>query len=91
MIKNRKLELQAETIRRLQNDNKRLDAENRELKRKLQEQSAVITAAENYRTEHQKALAVLSEAKERYNEALREIMSEKKRYRKEFEKCLKGI
>lgn len=91
MIKNRKLELQAKTIRRLQDDNIRLNKENKELKRKLQEQSDIISAAENYRTEHQKALSILADAKDRYNEALKEIMAEKKRYKKEFEECLKGI
>lgn len=91
MLKERRIELQAKTIRRLQDDNIRLNTENKELKRKLHEQSKLIQAAETYRSEHQKALSALNEAKERYNEAVREAVTEKKRYRKEFEACLKGM
>ena len=91
MLKERKIELQAKTIRRLQDNNIRLNAENKELKRKILEQSKLIEATETYRKEHQKALTTLNDAKERYNEAVRDVVSEKKRYRKEFEKCLKGM
>ena len=91
MLKERRIELQAKTIRRLQDDNIRLNTENKELKRKIQEQSKLIEAAETYRNEHQKAIAALNGAKERYNEAVREVAAEKKRYRKEFEECLKGM
>ena len=91
MLKERRIELQSKTIKRLQDDNIRLNAENKELKRQLYEQTRLIEAAETYRTEHQKALLALNEAKERYNKAVREAVSEKKRYRKEFEECLKEI
>lgn len=91
MLKERRIELQTKTIKRLQNDNIRLHTENKDLKHKLHEQSKLIEAAENYRNEHQKALCALNEAKERYNEAVREVVSEKKRYRKEFEECLNGM
>ena len=91
MLKERRIELQAKTIRRLQDDNIRLIAENKELKRKIQEQSKLIEAAETYRSEHQKAIAALNDAKERYSEAVRDVVAEKKRYRKEFEECLKGM
>jgi len=79
MLKNRKIELQAKTIRRLRDDNLRLAAENKELKRKLQEQTKLIEAAGKYRAEHQKSMAVLERAKEKYNEAARTVMAEKKK------------
>ena len=79
------------TSRRLQYDNICLNAENKELKRKIQEQSKLIEATETYRNEHQKALTALNDTKERYNEAIRDVVAEKKRYRKECEKCLKRI
>lgn len=91
MLKERRIELQAKTIRRLQDDNIRLNIENKELKRRLHKQARLIEAAETYRNEHQKALLALNEAKERYNEAVSEVVAEKKRYRKEFEECLKGM
>ncbi len=91
MLKERRIELQAKTIRRLQEDNIRLNAENKELKRKLRGQAKVVQAAEAYRNEHQKVLSALNEAKERYNEAVMEVVAEKKRYRKEFEECLRGM
>ena len=46
MLKERRIELQAKTIKRLQDDNIRLNTENKELKRKLREQSKLIEAAE---------------------------------------------
>ena len=91
MLKERRIELQSKTIKRLQDDNIRLNTENKELKRKLREQSKLIEAAETYRNEHQKVLCALNEAKERYNEAVREVVTEKKRYSKEFEECLNGM
>ena len=91
MLKERRIKSQLKTIKRLQDDNIRLHAENRELKCRLQEQSRLIDAAEAYRKEHRKALSALSEAKERYNQAVREIVAEKQRYGKEFEACLKGM
>lgn len=90
MLKERRIELQSKTIRRLQDHNYRLTAENKDLKHRLHEQSRLIEAAETYRTEHLKALCALNEAKERYNEAVRAVVSEKKRYRKEFEECMKN-
>ena len=91
MLKNKKIELQAKTIRRLHEDNIRLNKENNELKNRLKEQSILIETAETYRTEHQKALSALNDAKERYNEAVRIAVAEKRRCRKEFEECLKRI
>lgn len=91
MLKERRIKSQLKTIKRLQDDNIRLHTENRELKCRLQEQSRLIDAADAYRKEHRKALSALSEAKERYNQAVREIVAEKQRYGKEFEACLKGM
>lgn len=91
MLKDRKIKLQAETIRRIREDNLRLNAENKALKEKLLKQTGMIEAAEQYRKEHLKALSALNDAKERYHEAVREIAAEKKRYRKEFGECMKGI
>ena len=48
-------------------------------------------AAEKYRDEHKKAIGLLNEAKEMYNEALSDILAEKKRLKEEFEKLMKGI
>ena len=91
MIKNTKIELQAKTIRRLQDDNIRLSKENKELKKQLQEHKVLMGAAEKYRDEHKKAIGLLNEAKEMYNEALSDILAEKKRLKEEFEKLMKGI
>ncbi len=91
MLKDRKIELQAKSIRRMQDDNLRLNAENKALKEKLLKQAKLTEAAEQYRKEHLKALSALNDAKDRYNEAVREIVAEKRRYRKEFEECLKGV
>ena len=84
MMKNRKIELQSKTIQRLQEDNMRLKGENRELRKKLQEQQDIVLAAEKYKAAHQKALSVLNDAKKKYNEAVRRIAAERKRYRKEI-------
>ena len=91
MLKNRKIQLQSKTIRRLQDTYARLTAENKELKKKLQDQLVLAQAAEKYRAEHQKAMAALNSAKERYNEAVRSVISEKKQYREEFQEFLKEI
>lgn len=91
MLKEKKMELQAKTIKRLQEDNLRLTKENKELKASYQEQERIIAAAEKYREEHLKILSALNDAKQRYNEAIREIVAEKKRYRKEFEECIRGL
>lgn len=79
MIKNRKIELQSKTIRRLQEDNIRLNKENRELRKKIKEQEDIVLAAEKYRTAHLKALSALNNAKKRYNEAARRIAAKRKR------------
>lgn len=91
MIKNAKIELQAKTIRRLQDENTRLNKENKELRKQIQENETVVSAAEKYRDEHKKALGLLREAKERYTEAVSEILSEKKVYKEEFEKMMDKI
>lgn len=91
MLKNRRIELQSKTIRRLQEDNTRLTAENKELKKKIYEQAKLIDAAEKYRAEHQKALDALGSAKERYNEAIRAVVAEKKRYKEEFGEIVKNL
>ncbi len=72
-------ELRTRTIRRLREDNLRLDRENQELRREIRQHKALIRAAETYRDEHQKALTALNDARDQYQKALREVASIKKR------------
>lgn len=64
MLAKRKIELQSRMIKRLQDENIRLHDQNKKLMCKLQEQSLLVEAAENYRNEHQKSLSALNNAKE---------------------------
>ena len=91
MIKDRKIELQAKIIHELQEDNASLTARIKELEKIVNDDQKIIEAAMVYRDEHEKCVASLNEAKDRYLQAIQDIADYKKKYKHDMETLLKTI
>ena len=91
MNKDRKIELQTKIIHDLQAENKSLSTRVKELEKIVNDDKQLIELADNYRIEHEKNLNALTEAKEKYLKAVKDITEQRKTYKKEMDELLKTI
>jgi hypothetical protein len=91
MTKDRKIELQAKIIHKLQEDNASLTARIKELEEIVNNNQKIIDAAAVYRDEHEKCIASLNEARSEYMQAAQEMTEQKKKYKNDMEALLKTI
>lgn len=91
MTKDRKIELQAKIIHELQEDNASLTARIKELEKIVNDDQQVIEAATTYHSEHEKCIAALNEAREKYLKATQDMAEQKQKYKHDMEVLLKTI
>lgn len=89
MFEERKIQVLRDKLEILKSDNMVLLKRNAELEQNMKNMQSVIDAADEYREQHQKAMIVLSAAKEKYEIAYKEMLKTKKDYEKRMENVLK--
>ena len=91
MNKDRKIEIQDKIIHRLEEENKSLLEQNKNLKKMVDDNQKIIAEAEKCIKTHNEALSSIVKLKERYLQAIADISEYKKNYTKEVKGLIKTI
>ncbi len=91
MFEKERIQRLEKVIAELKAENKELKAENIRLLDDIEKNRKLVEAANAYQEEHLRALNIMKEAKEYYDDALLQLIEEKKRYKKEFEELINKI
>ena len=91
LIETKRIEMLQKRCDALQEDNKELSRRNRELEGELRNLHGIIEAANSYSEEHNKAMRLAAESRERYELAYKQMLKLKKEYEQRMEKVLKGL
>lgn len=91
MTKDKKIELQAKIIHELQEENMSLIERIKELEKIVDDNKVNADAVNTYHEEQEKCIASLKEAKDGYLQATKNLIEQKKKYKKDMEHLLKTI
>lgn len=91
MNKDKKIELQTRIIHELQEENTSLIARIKELEKIVNDNQKIIDATTTYREEQEKCILALNDARQKYLQAAKDMMEQKKNYTKDMKDLLKTI